>query len=82
MGGHIGCEDLVEAIANAYESAWMASCDEETRTRQQAEDVFRQVSVARLYFPEHLFTCLHQAKERWQARERGKYAADCWELDL
>jgi hypothetical protein len=78
MGVHMGCEDSVEATT----SAWMASCDEETKTRQQAEDVIRQVSVASLYFLEHLFTCLDQAEERWRAREQAKYEADRWEFDI
>jgi hypothetical protein len=32
MGVNIRREDSVEAITNAYKSAWMAFCDEETRS--------------------------------------------------
>ncbi|KIM81638.1 hypothetical protein PILCRDRAFT_498291 [Piloderma croceum F 1598] len=42
MGVNIRREDSVEAITNAYKSAWVAFCNEETRTRQQAEDIIRQ----------------------------------------
>jgi hypothetical protein len=81
MGVNIRRSDSVEAITNAYKNAWMAFCDEETRTRQQAEDVNRQVSVASLYFTEHLFTCLYQAEERGRAGERAKYEADHRQLE-
>jgi hypothetical protein len=60
---------------------WMAFCDEETRTRQQAEDVNSQVSVASLYFLEHLFTCLYQAEEHGRVGERAKYEVDHRELE-
>jgi hypothetical protein len=38
--------------------------------------MIRQVSVASLYFPAHLFTYLHQAEERRWATEQAKYEAD------
>jgi hypothetical protein len=59
MGVNIRREDSVEAITNTYKSAWMAFCDEETRSRQQAEEVIRQVGVLCLYFSEHLLTYLY-----------------------
>jgi len=42
MGVNIRREHSVEAITEAYNSAWGAFCDEETRTQQQAEDAIRQ----------------------------------------
>jgi hypothetical protein len=50
MGVNIRREDSVESITNAYKSAWVAFCDEETRTRQQAEDVIRQVGCCQVIF--------------------------------
>jgi hypothetical protein len=46
MGVNIRREDSVEAITDAYKSAWGAFCEEETRTQQKAEDVIRLVSFA------------------------------------
>jgi hypothetical protein len=81
MGVNIRREDSVEAITNAYKSAWMAFCDEETRSRQQVEEVIRQVGVLCLYFPEHLSTCLYQAEERGRAAERARFEAERHELE-
>jgi len=81
MGVNIRREDSVEAITSAYKSAWVAFCNEETRTRQQAEDVIRQVGVASLYFTEHMLICLHQAEERGRAEERARYEAERRELE-
>jgi hypothetical protein len=44
MGVKIMREDSVEAITEAYKKEWKAFCDEENRTRQQWEDLIRQVS--------------------------------------
>jgi hypothetical protein len=49
MGVNIRREDSVEAIIDAYRSAWTAFCEMETRTRQKAEDVIRQVWLAVCY---------------------------------
>ena len=44
MGVKIMHEDSVEAITEAYRRDWKEFCDEENRTRQQWEDLIRQVS--------------------------------------
>jgi hypothetical protein len=78
---NIRCEDSVEAITNAYKSAWMAFCDEETRSRQQAEEVIRQVGALCLYFSRSIVDYLYQAEERGRAAERARFKAERHELE-
>jgi hypothetical protein len=50
MGVNIRREDSVEVITDAYKSAWVAFCEEETRARQQAEHAISQVGCRQLIF--------------------------------
>jgi hypothetical protein len=82
MGVNIRREDSVEAITDAYKSAWMAFCDEETRLRQQAEEVIRQVGALCSYFSRLIVDHLYQAEERGRAAERARFEAERHELEV
>jgi hypothetical protein len=56
----------------------MAFCDKETRTRQQAEEVIRQVGVP---FSRTFIDLSLSAEERERTEEPARYEAECRELE-